>query len=85
VLVCDAFDGAIGAEDWTVVTVLVEELSPPAAAITAATTAPPTRAATKGMTNVRFMEFGMEGRLNVVSGTDAVEQFTGSPAAMKAI
>ena len=51
---CEAFEGAIGAA-WTVVTVLLELLSPPNAATTATTTAPPSRAETKGMKKVRFI------------------------------
>lgn len=54
-VVCEAFDGAIGVADWMVVTVLVEDPKPPASAITTATTAPPMRAETKGMANERFM------------------------------
>ena len=53
-LCCEALDGAIGAA-WTVVTVFSEPLSPPKAATTATTIAPPSSAEMNGMAKARFI------------------------------
>ena len=53
-LCCEAFDGVSGVA-WIVVTVFSVPPRPPAAAITATTKPPPSRAETNGMVNVRFI------------------------------